>query len=192
MGGFVIWVIIVIWVVVAASKKAEKNKEKGIDSKPENRRPAGTVQNRTSQSTASPRKEQWQGYNQSGNQMKQQELKERLSKKYNQYAGKPQGDILQRAKASVEDDFLKNGYDVNEASSDSNVKYPDDQSRQKDLERRVAEKLAAAEGLENERYQQEHVLQTVEDLMVKGPDVKLTFERDFLSEGTDMLNRIQG
>lgn len=122
--------------------------------------------------------------NQSGNLAKQQELKGRLSKKYNnKYAGNPQGDILQRAKASET---------VGIRANSANKIYPDDWSRQKDMERRIAEKLVAAEKLEAEKCQQNHVLQTVEDLMIMGPDTNLAFERDFLSEGMDMLNRIQG
>lgn len=31
----------------------------------------------------------------------------------------------------------------------------------------------------------------IQDLMIKGYDGKLTFERDFISEGIEMLNRIQ-
>lgn len=35
----------------------------------------------------------------------------------------------------------------------------------------------------------DNILASVEDLMVKGPDTGLTFERDFLSEGLDMVNQ---
>ena len=38
---------------------------------------------------------------------------------------------------------------------------------------------------------QENVLKEVEDIMVKGYDGSLTFERDFVAEGIEMLNRIQ-
>ena len=31
----------------------------------------------------------------------------------------------------------------------------------------------------------------VYDLMIKGPDTSITFERDFVGEATDMLNSIQ-
>ena len=188
MGGIFFWIIVVVWVVLAVSKNAGKNVEKNTRQNVGNGRPAGTVQNRTGQST------------------------------------NPQGDILQRAKASVEDDFSRNGYNSNGTSGNGtsleskasnkevadrrtsgsaskptidktdsgNANYADAESRQKDIERLVAEKLAVAERVETEKYQQNHVLQTVEELMVKGPDTSLAFERDFLAEGMDMLNRIQG
>ena len=34
-----------------------------------------------------------------------------------------------------------------------------------------------------------HILSDVENLMVKGPDTSLSFERDFLAEGMDILNQ---
>jgi hypothetical protein len=34
-------------------------------------------------------------------------------------------------------------------------------------------------------------LDAVWDLMVKGPDMEITFARDFIAEGVEMLNRIQ-
>jgi hypothetical protein len=35
-----------------------------------------------------------------------------------------------------------------------------------------------------------HLMEEVNDLIVKGYDGNLEFERDFLAEATDMLNRI--
>ena len=44
---------------------------------------------------------------------------------------------------------------------------------------------------DNEENSQEDLLGPVYDLMVKGPDTSIAFERDFLAEGMDMLNRYQ-
>ncbi len=35
------------------------------------------------------------------------------------------------------------------------------------------------------------MMKDIEDLMIKGPDTNIAFERDFVSEGLDLLNRIQ-
>ena len=44
---------------------------------------------------------------------------------------------------------------------------------------------------ESETAQGDMLMQEIQDLMVKGYDGKLTFERDFVSEGLEMLNSIQ-
>lgn len=61
----------------------------------------------------------------------------------------------------------------------------DAKKRQQEMERRIAEKLATAEA------EQSDIMRAVEDLMVKGPDTSIAFERDFVSEGLELLNRIQ-
>mgnify|MGYP006939744423 CR=1 FL=1 len=45
--------------------------------------------------------------------------------------------------------------------------------------------------LDNDSDSQEDLMQAVYDLMVKGPDTSITFERDFVGEATDMLNSIR-
>lgn len=45
--------------------------------------------------------------------------------------------------------------------------------------------------LDNDSDSQEDLMQPVYDLMIKGPDTSITFERDFVGEATDMLNNIQ-
>ena len=45
--------------------------------------------------------------------------------------------------------------------------------------------------LDNDSDSQEDLMQPVYDLMIKGPDTSITFERDFVGEATDMLNSIQ-
>lgn len=40
-------------------------------------------------------------------------------------------------------------------------------------------------------YSSSDMMKEIEDLMIKGPDTSIAFERDFVSEGLDLLNRIQ-
>lgn len=213
--GLIIWIIIIIWVVVAVSKNKTNNTGTKHTS-------SQTVVNRQMNQTAKKADtNQWKEQRQVSqdswvdSNRKQQELKERLAKKYNRPIGQPQGDILQRAKASVAEDFSNSGYDKQEAESNGtdkesfearaigispqrNMKIEeaiykkpiDDQTRKQEMERRVAEKLEAAEWKEGQK-DSENVLRTVEDLMIMGPNTELTFSRDFLAEGMDMLNRIQ-
>lgn len=167
MAGIIIWVIIIIWIAYAASRK--------------NQQKSGNGQERPTE-----------------NAMKQQATKERLQKKYNR-PSQSGGDILQRAKASVAEDFdkdsLKNpgtkaagnvGKTAGNGMDTAAAMVQDAKKRQQEMERRIAEKLATAEA------EQSDIMKTVEDLMVKGPDMSIAFERDFVSEGLELLDRIQG
>jgi hypothetical protein len=59
---------------------------------------------------------------------------------------------------------------------------PEEQQRKKEQHPHDASHVAAEVGKEDES-----ILGTVEDLMVKGYDGKLSFERDFVGEGMDMI-----
>ena len=180
MVGVIIWFVIIIWIVYAVSRKnqqagnagqrkpntAPNRPSKAVPNQPSRpvlnqpskavpNQPSRPVLNQPSKAVPNqpakaagknPSYDPWQGYNQSGNAMKQQATKERLQKKYNR-APQKQDDILQRARASVAEDFDQDGH------SD--------------------------------------IMKQVEDLMVKGPDTTIAFERDFVSEGLELLNRIQ-
>lgn len=206
MAGIIIWVIIIVWIAYAASKK---NQQKGGNGQA---RPTGSDRSAIPNRPAKPAGKgsaynPWQGFDQAGNAMKQQATKERLQKKYNR-PSQSGGDILQRARASVAEDFdkdnLKNFGDENSGTKSSGARaagnvgkdagssmdaaaamVQDAKKRQQEMERRIAEKLASAEA------EQSDIMKTVEDLMVKGPDTSIAFERDFVSEGLDLLNRIQ-
>lgn len=180
MVGFIIWLVIIIWIVYAVSRKNQQTGSNG-QRKP-NAAPKPPVKAAGKNNSYDP----WQGYNQSGNAMKQQATKDRLQKKY----GRPsqgQGDILQRAKASVAEDFDRD--QVNDSgtkiSGTKTSSVQEARRRQQEMERRIAEKLAMAEA------EQSDIMKQVEDLMVKGPDTAIAFERDFVSEGLELLSRIQ-
>jgi hypothetical protein len=69
----------------------------------------------------------------------------------------------------------------------------DKQMHEKPIHETPAPKVPKHEHL-HPKKEPEHnsiLMQEIEDLMVKGYDGKLTFARDFVAEGIDMLNRIQ-
>ncbi len=51
--------------------------------------------------------------------------------------------------------------------------------------------LSLSPGMPSAGRQDSFQLDAVWDLMVKGPDMEITFARDFIAEGVEMLNRIQ-
>lgn len=174
MAVVIIWIIIIVVIVV---NSASKSKNRGTQNGSRNI-PAQPVSRQTAQMPSQRKKPEWK----SG-----------------------ENDILSRAKASVEEEFsdeshvVKNREDFRETASSSNETQEDwgelgrlsslgvkESARQKqELERLVLEKLQ-----ETEDYHSD-VMDTVEDLMVKGPKSIQSFERDFVAEGMDMLNRIQ-
>lgn len=79
--------------------------------------------------------------------------------------------ILQRAKANTDEDRVDVTLETMEA------------------EHNHSERVSAAVHHHPEDIMTENMLGTVEDLMVKGFDGNLCFERDFVGEGLDMISR---
>lgn len=79
--------------------------------------------------------------------------------------------ILQRAKANVEEDKVDVTLETMEA------------------EHNHSERVSAAEHHHPEDIMPENMLGNIEDLMIKGYDGNLCFERDFVAEGLDMISR---
>lgn len=79
--------------------------------------------------------------------------------------------ILQRAKANTDEDRVDVTLETMEA------------------EHNHSERVSAAVHHHPEDIMSENMLGTVEDLMVKGFDGNLCFERDFVGEGLDMISR---
>ena len=172
--------VILFWVVIIALKKGKEVENKG------NAGNAGNTPRVPQATTAKPTQTPY--WNSAQN--RQQETKARLEAKY-KTTPKPakESEILRRAKASVNEDFTENRMDT--TAAENTPKNWEAENKQKELERRVAAKLAATEEIETDKQQQYRLLQNVEDLMIKGPNTELAFERDFLAEGMDMLNKIQ-
>ena len=79
--------------------------------------------------------------------------------------------ILQRAKANAEEDKVDVTLETMEA------------------EHNHSERVSVAEHHHPEDIIPENMLGNIEDLMIKGYDGNLCFERDFVGEGLDMISR---
>lgn len=79
--------------------------------------------------------------------------------------------IMQRAKANAEEDKVDVTLQTMEA------------------EHNHSERVSAAKHHHPEDVMPENMLGSIEDLMIKGYDGNLCFERDFLGEGMDMISR---
>lgn len=166
-----IWIIIMVAIVNNAKKKQKKAQSRGNY---QARQPQQTYQRNVSQQSyqRNASQPQYQQMSMNMTQMqaamtaKQQELKSRLQQKY----PTAKGDILNRAAANT---------------SDHNVD---------ELELRAAEDtLNCVANLHNTmciegNSEESCLMKELNDLMLMGYQTDLSFERDFLSEGIDMLN----
>ena len=105
---------------------------------------------------------------------------------------------LSRARASVAEDFGREGERESSRAGKQPAAAPEGREnsvvRAKELQRRTRAILEGSPSAASERLTEpeENVdLDAVWDLMVKGPNLELSFERDFIAEGVEMLNRIQ-
>lgn len=140
------------------------------------------------------------------NQEKQQELKRRLQQKYaNSGKTYPQGntyqkpmqeenDILSRAKSNVQENAIDNL--KNQALQESGGGVYTASGVMKNAQKKPEEQLVSS-GMGNEYLgmvdinQDSDVLKQVNDLMVTGYSGEMSFERDFVAEGVEMLNRYE-
>ena len=78
---------------------------------------------------------------------------------------------------------------VERAKANTDAKKPDVTLETMEAEHNHSERVSAAVHYHPEDILPESMLGTVEDLMVKGFDGNLCFERDFVGEGLDMISR---
>lgn len=95
-------------------------------------------------------------------------------------------DILERAAANVEEDFKE------EKQKDSKALKAEGRTEQQIVQE--ADLLAEVDLTKiyepPEMQQNSELMKSVSDLMAKGADTELSFQRDFVAEGMDMINNI--
>ena len=196
MFGFLIWLIIIIWVIAAVNRNKNKNGRKNTLAGGGTWQPIKKeAEAKKYTSPAKPAAQPLTAEQQMAMQEKQRDLKARLQQKYK--APSDSG-ILERAKATVEEDFSRDYRNpgqpeikpqhidlavkkMTSAAANNGQRAGYDDSRLKTQDRKKEPR--------EESYGD--VMREIEDLMIKGPNMEITFERDFLSEGLDLLNRIQ-
>ena len=180
MAGIVVWFAFVAFIVlkaVNASKKQEEEKQKRTT----------IVQPPVQAQAVAPQQSVVDQLQQK--RMQQQEMQKKKQELLEKQKAKQQGEILARAKANagaytadttlieLEESHGHSGHSTSTGALEYQAKqkeaHPHDAAH-------VAAELDAAEG---------SLLSRVEDLMVMGYDGELSFERDFLGEGMDMIAR---
>lgn len=172
MAGFIVWIVVLVF-ILSSVKKGQKKGRTGVPNQPNI--PPKKTQNPASSSS------------------NQEELKRRLQ---NKYAGtKQQPDILAKASANVAEDFEeKRVSQPSKKMEESKLAYQPSE-RKGQTESQIVQQADALAKVdmnkifENPKVLQEsEVMKTVSDLMAKGVDTELPFQRDFVAEGLDMIN----
>lgn len=115
-------------------------------------------------------------------------------------AGKPaqENSILQKAKANASQQFDENVLETRGSAELDRVPLGDEIMKDKAKARHIHSEHDETHGAELRNqpgvddFDTYHLMDEVNDLIVKGYSGNLEFERDFLSEATDMLNRMYG
>ncbi len=192
----IIELIIIVWVIAAIVKKNQKNGRSGIPNQP-NIPSTKTIVRENVEKTV---KKGYQTVIQQAQNhtatVKQEELKRRLKEKYAGDTGenkseKAKPDILKRAAAHVEEDFK------NEDLSRKPVEPPNiSKIEKRTKEQAVQETDSTVEIALYKTYdilqmqQESELMKQVSDVMVKGVEIAPNFQRDFVAEGIDMINRM--
>lgn len=170
--GLIIW-----FCILSAVFGSKRNKSKAVKSTKQmgNQGKTGQVKP-PAQSVRSKKYDQWENYNQSGNSFKQEELKKRLTEKYDK-AGKKE--IPAKFNATV-------GERVS-----SPVQYMPQSKKNVTAAMKTRGKERTAEKNILKWEDNEDLMEIVSDIMAKGTNTDMSFDRDFIAEGMDMLHHIQ-
>lgn len=164
----VIELIIIIWIVVAVVKKSQKKGGNAVANK-NNMPNRQNIPPRTQQNTAGRKT----------------------------VSGQKSG-ILARAERNVAEDF-----EEKPASQSSGVVYQSSKTGQEQMTGAVyqmsgmaqksMESSQASAAIKNDipqMQQESELMKMVSDIMAKGVDTRIPFERDFVAEGMDMINKM--
>ncbi len=188
MGG-IIWLAIVIYIVTRSIKKANENKQQSGSRQPQVRRqPRPNVQQPRPQQNRSNMPRQQAGRPQQKH-AKQTRQTAQMTK---------ENAILQRAKQNVNEHFDEDTTELRRRSGGDLSQVPRGEEILKDraLANHIhsehqadhATELSNRHGVDDlDTY---HLMDEVNDLIVKGYSGNLAFERDFVAEATDMLGRM--
>lgn len=172
-------IIIVIAAVLSSGNKKKKKKQTTVAQVNKNARERQRQQTKQMQNGWNEQSQkQTKAKNHNSNQQiqdiqKQRELKRRLEEKYNKKPAAQTGTILDRAIGNVHEDSVDE-MKMRDAHQHTNAGG--------NMQNKTPEELMTEGNV---------LMDKVYDLMVTGYSSNMQFERDFLAEGMDMLNRIQ-
>ena len=173
MGGF-IWVAVIIYIVIRCTKNAKKNEREATPNVP--------------------RPPQYSGQQMPQQRPPQQRPPQPAKRSQPQQAASQS--ILQKAKANASQQFADDTKPSDRVVELGRVPVGDEIMKDKAKARHIHSEHEDGHGTELRNqlgvddFDTYHLMDEVNDLIVKGYSGNLEFERDFLAEATDMLNRM--
>ena len=196
----IIWFVVVMYIVircVSASKKNEKQAKPNVPRKQSmaERSRAGQM-NRTQQQK---RTGTWSGNGNMQRPAQNYRTNGQTGRTSTQKSRSVQeNSILQKAKANVSGQFDDDTLEARGSADLNRVPLGDEIMKDKAQARHIHSLHETDHGAELKNqagvddFDTYHLIDEVNDLIVKGYSGNLEFERDFLAEATDMLNRMYG
>lgn len=202
MSGMILWLIIVMFIVIRSFNAAKKNAEQARPNVPRKQKPVNNqrpvqqsrpnTQKTGSWSTGSAKKTTAQQGTWNGSYASQQR-KSNVPRQQSQ-----ENTILQKAKANTAKQFGEDTLEARKSAELNRVPLGDEIMIDKAQARHIHSthegtheaELKNQAGVDD--FDTYHLMDEVNDLIVKGYSGNLEFERDFLAEATDMLNRMYG
>lgn len=206
MAGGIIWFAVVVFIVIRALNSAKKNSgqtKPNTPRRPEqaNRRrepqknpgtPGQTAGKWTAPQTKTSQRQSARPPQKSGSAPQQYRAQQTARRSVQENS------ILQKAKANADQQFAEDALaargsaDLNQVPSGEEIMKDKAQARHihSEHENNHDVELRSQPGVDD--FDTYHLIDEVNDLIVKGYSGNLQFERDFLSEAADMLNRMYG
>lgn len=197
MLGFIIWIAVIAYIVIRCTKNAKKDQRQSKPNVPRNTRPPQYSQPRMQgQRPPQQRMPQYNNPQMQGQRPVKQSVPQQAKRTQPQPAAQPS--ILQKAKANAAQQFDDDTKPVNAAVELGRLPVGDEIMKDKAKARHIHSEHE--DGHETELRNQlgvddldtYHLMDEVNDLIVKGYSGNLEFQRDFVAEATDMLNRMYG
>ncbi len=191
MLGFIIWIVVIVYIVSRCKKNAQKNQPK--PNMPRSTRPPQYSQPQMRGQSHLP---QHNNPQRQGQRPVKQHAPQQAKRTQPQPAAQPS--ILQKAKANASRQFEDDTKPVNAAVELGRLPVGDEIMKDKAKAHHIHSEHEDGHGTElrNEQgvddFDTYHLMDEVNDLIVKGYSGNLEFQRDFIAEATDMLNRMYG
>lgn len=201
MAGGIIWFAVVVFIVIRSLNSAKKNNGQAKPNAP--RRPEQPGRRREPQKNpgtpgqaagkwTAPQMQPARPAQKTGSAPQQYRTQQKAKRSVQENS------ILKKAKANAEQQFAEDtlaargSADLNQVPSGEAIMKDKAQARHIHSEHENNHDVELRNQLGVDDFDTYHLIDEVNDLIVKGYSGNLQFERDFLSEAADMLNRMYG
>ena len=194
----IIWFVVVLYIVIRCINATKKNSKQARPNVP--RQPVQYHQQNRAQMNRSNSASAWNTGKWIGQQTQRKASQQSGHTTQQRTPQRPpqENSILQKAKANASRQFDDDTLEARGSADLNRVPLGDEIMKDKAKARHIHSEHEEKHGAELSNqlgvddFDTYHLIDEVNDLIVKGYSGNLEFERDFLSEATDMLNRMYG